>query len=79
MKYNGEPNVFSALAYTSVHILMNAILGAKSTDSHAIRAALAGTKDFDTVLGRFSFDDAGDAVYNPIMLIVRNGEFEVFE
>ena len=51
MKYNGEPNVFSALAYTSVHILMNAILGAESTDSHAIREALASTKDFDTVLG----------------------------
>ncbi|MDE0297431.1 MAG: ABC transporter substrate-binding protein [Candidatus Poribacteria bacterium] len=78
-KYNGEPNVFSALAYTSVHILMNAILRAKSTDSHAIRNTLAGTKDFDAVLGRFSFDDAGDAVYNPVMLIVRNEEFEVLE
>ncbi|MDE0044066.1 MAG: hypothetical protein OXT74_18630 [Candidatus Poribacteria bacterium] len=46
---------------------------------NAIREALAGTRDFDTVLGRFSFDDAGDAVYNPVMLIVRDGKFEVFE
>lgn len=78
-KYNGEPNVFSALAYTSVHLLANAISKAESTDSGAIRDALAGTRDFDTVLGEFSFDDAGDAAYNPIMLIVRDGEFEVFE
>ena len=78
-KYNGEPNVFSALAHTSVHILMNAISNAQSADSHAIREVLASTKDFDTVLGRFSFDDAGDAAYDSVMLIVRNGEFEVFE
>ena len=78
-KYNGELNVFSALAYTSVYILMNAISNAQSADSHAIREVLASTKDFDTVLGRFSFDDAGDAAYDPVMLIVRNGEFEVFE
>ena len=77
-KYNADPNVFSALAYTSVHILANAILSAPSTDSHAIRDALANTKDFDTVLGEFSFDDAGDAAYDPVMLIVWNGQFEVF-
>ncbi len=78
-KYDGDPNVFSALAYTSVYVIMNAILNSQSTDSHAIRDALAGTKDFDTVLGTFSFDDVGDAVYNPVMLIVRDREFEVFE
>ena len=50
-KYDGEPNVFSALAYTSVHLLANAISKAESTDSHAIREALASTTDFDTVLG----------------------------
>ena len=78
-KYNADPNVFSALAYTSVHILANAIVNAGSTDSYASRNALASTRDFDTVLGKFSFDDAGDAVYNPVMLIVQNGEFKVFE
>ena len=57
----------------------DAIFKAESTDSHAIREALASTRDFDTVLGKFSFDGAGDAVYNPIMLIVQDGEFKVFE
>ena len=34
---------------------------------------------FDTILGRFSFDLNGDAVYDPIVLVVRDGEFEAFE
>ncbi len=38
-----------------------------------------GGTDLDTILGEFSFDGNGDAVYDPIVLIVRNGEFEVFE
>ena len=50
-KYDLEPSLFSALAYTSVQLLVNAISTAESTDSDAIRAALAATSDFDTVLG----------------------------
>ena len=77
--YNGEPDTFSALAYTSVYLLLHAITTADSTESHAIRDALAQTKDVETLLGSFSFDEVGDAVYDPHVLIVRDGEFEVFE
>ena len=77
-KYDLEPSLFSALAYTSVQLLVNAISTAESTDSDAIRAALAATSDFDTVLGGFSFDAVGDAVYNPIILVVRDGAFQPF-
>ena len=58
--YDSEPSVFSALAFTSVQLLVNAISTAESTDSDAIRAALASTSGFDTVLGGFSFDAVGD-------------------
>ena len=77
-KYHLEPSLFSALAYTSVQLLVNAISTAESTDSDAIRAALAATKDFDTVLGGFSFDAVGDAVYDPVILVVRDGAFQPF-
>lgn len=77
--YETDPDLFSALAYTSVYLLANAISNAGSVDSDAIRAALADTKEFDSVLGRFSFDSVGDPVYDPVMLIVRNGSFEAFE
>ena len=77
-KYDLEPSLFSALAYTSVQLLVNAISTAESTDSGAIREALAGTSGFDTVLGSFSFDAVGDAVYDPITLIARDGAFHPF-
>lgn len=76
--YDSEPSVFSALAYTSVQLLVNAISTAESTDSAAIREALAATSDFDTVLGNFTFDAVGDAVYDPIILIARDGAFQPF-
>ena len=78
-KYESDPNLFSALAYTSVHLLTNAISNAGSIEPDAVRDALAETEDFDTVLGNFSFDAVGDPVYDPVMLIVRDGGLEPFE
>ena len=78
-KYESDPNLFSALAYTSVYLLSHAISNAGSIESDAVRDALAETEDFDTVLGSFSFDAVGDPVYDPIMLIVQNGVLETFE
>lgn len=77
--YNSEPNPWTAQSYAAVHIVAEAISKTQSTDPSAIRDALAGIRDFDTVLGKFSFDDVGDAVYDPIVLIVENGEFKIFE
>lgn len=77
-EYDAEPSVYSALAYTSVQLLVNAISTAGSTDAAAIREALAATSDFDTVLGNFSFDAVGDAMYDPIVLIARDGAFQPF-
>ena len=78
-EYDTEPNPWAALSYASLHILADAIADAGSTDANAIKDALADTRDVDTILGRFSFNDDGDAVYSPTVLIVRDGAFEVFE
>lgn len=77
--YGVEPDVWAAQAYASVHILAAAIADAQSTDPTAIRDALANITGLDTILGKFSFNAVGDAVYDPIVLIVKNGEFQVFE
>ncbi len=74
-----EPNAFAASSYASVYILAEAIQNAESTDSIAIRDALANIRDFDTVLGKFSFDANGDAIYDPKVLIVKDGMLQVFE
>ena len=78
-KYGAEPGRYAAVAYATVHILAEAIAGARSFDSRAIRDALAQIENLDTVLGAFSFDANGDAVYDPAVLIVKDGKFEVFD
>lgn len=77
--YGTEPNAWAAQSYAALYILAAAIADAQSTDSNAIRDALANTMNFDTILGQFSFDAVGDAVYNPQILIFKNGEFKAFE
>ena len=71
--------MFAAQSYAAVYILAEGIGNAKSMDSSAIRSALANIRELDTVLGQFSFDPNGDGIYNPIVLVVVNGKFEVFE
>ena len=78
-KYGMEPNIWAAQCYAAVNILTKGIADAQSTDAKAIAAALANVRDFDTILGKFSFNAVGDAVYDPIVLIVKDGKFEVFE
>ena len=77
--YNSEPNNYVARAYATVHILAAAITQAQSTDSTAIRDALANIRDLDTIFGKFSFNANGDAIYEPIILIVKDGELKRFE
>ena len=78
-KYGMEPSNYAARSYAAFHILAEAIANAQSTDSTAIRDALANITNFDTVFGKFSFDTVGDAVYDPKILIVENGQLEIFE
>ena len=78
-KYGIEPEPWAAQSYATLYILMKAIANAQSADAMAVRDALANIMDFDTILGQFSFNADGDAVYPPIVLIVENGEFKAFE
>ena len=78
-KYGAEPNPWAAQSYAALYILAEAIANAQSTDATAIRDELANIEKFDTVLGEFSFNALGDAVYDLMILIVQNGNFETFE
>ena len=77
--YGTDPNAWAAQSYATLHILTEAMVRAKSTDSTAVRDALAGITDFPTVLGQFSFDHNGDGDYNPKVLIAKDGNFDIFE
>ena len=78
-KYGIEADSWAAQAYATLHIIANAIANAQSTDSAGIRDALAQTMDFPTVLGNFSFDPHGEAIYDPVVLVVKDGQLQLFE
>ncbi len=65
------PEPWAAQAYATLYILNNAIEKAGSTDSAAIRNALAEISHFPTILGPFSFDPNGEAIYEDIEAIVQ--------
>ena len=77
-RYGREPSQWAALSYAAVHILAEAIANAETPDSAGIRDALASISDLDTILGQFSFNEVGDGAYDPTILIVKDGSFEVF-
>jgi branched-chain amino acid transport system substrate-binding protein len=69
------PDQFAAQAYTGVKLLAAAIVRAGSTSPRAIRDGLAGLRDVDTVLGRFSFARDREPVYAPVIQQVRGYGF----
>ena len=77
--YGIDPEPWAAQSYATLYILANAIKNAASIDADGIRDALAQTKDFPTILGNFSFDANGEAIYDPVVLIVKDGALVVFE
>ncbi len=78
-KYGIDPEPWAAQAYATLYILADAIESAESTDAAAIRDVLAQTQDFPTILGNFSFDPNGEAMYDPVVLIVKDGALQAFE
>ncbi|MDE0687742.1 MAG: ABC transporter substrate-binding protein [Candidatus Poribacteria bacterium] len=78
-KYGIEPEPWAAQSYATLYILAGAIANAQSAGSAAIRDALAQTMDFPTILGNFSFDPNGEAIYDPIVLMVKDGGLQLFE
>ena len=79
VEYGIEPDQWAAQSYATLYILAEAIANAQSTDAKAVRDALANITDLDTILGQFSFNADGDAVYDPNVLVVENGELAIFE
>ena len=81
-KYGIQPEPWAAQSYTTLYVLTNAIKIAQSTDATLIRNALAETTDYPTILGmlgKFSFNPDGDALYDQIIMIVKDGKLQPFE
>jgi branched-chain amino acid transport system substrate-binding protein len=77
-KYGVVPDAGAATAYDAARLLFDAFKRANSTDSRAVRDALAATKDFPGVTGTITIDAQRNAqvpVY--ILRIDKNGRFSL--
>ena len=61
-KFGETPTAFAALAYDAMYMLAAAIEKAGTTDSAAVRDALAATADFAGVTGTFTLDETGTPI-----------------
>jgi len=78
-RYGQDPDLFAAQAYMGVHLLAAAIKKAGSDDPKAVRGALAAIRSYRGVLGSFSFDADRNPVHDGVTLIVKDGQYTVFE
>ena len=78
-KYGAEPDDMAALGYDSAMILAAAIKRAGTTESAALRDALAATKDHPGVTGRITLDDKRNATKPAVILGVGQGGFHFVE
>jgi len=72
-KYGVDPDAGAATAYDAARILFDAFRRAKSTDSAAVRNALAQTKDFRGVTGKITLDANRNAQVPVYMLRIEKG------
>jgi branched-chain amino acid transport system substrate-binding protein len=78
-RYETDPDLFAAQAYTGVYLVGTAIRNAGTArDRRAVRDSLARLKDVDTPLGKFSFNEAREPSYAPSIEVVRGGRLEPF-
>jgi branched-chain amino acid transport system substrate-binding protein len=77
-RYGKKPDQFAAQAYDGLFLMAEGLRKAGKADRAALRDALAGIRNFQGVLGTFSFDEERDIVMEPAVLIIRNGKFQLF-
>lgn len=71
-----EPEGYAAYGYESAKVVLAAIERAKIKDRPGILASIGETKDYDGVLGKWSFDENGDTTLKTMSgSEVKNGAF----
>ncbi|MES2996112.1 MAG: ABC transporter substrate-binding protein [Verrucomicrobiota bacterium] len=76
-RFDGKtPDAMAVLGYDSAKVLADAIKRAGSTDSTAIRDAIAATKDFPGASGKFSLNENRDAVKALVFIKIEDGKFK---
>jgi branched-chain amino acid transport system substrate-binding protein len=75
-KFNAEPEAYAVYGYEAGRVALEAIRRAGVKDREAITAAARGLKDFDGVLGKWSFDENGDTSLKVMVVeTIKDGKF----
>lgn len=77
-KYGKLPGTYEAYGYDALLILAEAIEKG-GADREAIKNYLTGLKGFKGVTGITSFDENGDCIKEPLKLIVKDGQFQIYQ
>jgi len=78
-EYENPPNHLAAQAYTAMWSLAAALRHADSIDRADVRDALAAIEFLESPLGLFSFTEDRNPDYPPVIQVVENGEFALFQ
>jgi branched-chain amino acid transport system substrate-binding protein len=65
-RYGIEPESYAAYGYEAAQVVLHGIRTAATADRKSIVQAVAAIRDFDGVLGRWSFDSEGDTTLKTI-------------
>jgi len=75
-KFNAEPEAYSSYAYEATKVVLHAIEKAGKKDRAAILKEAMAIKDFDGILGKWSFDNNGDTTLKVMSgSTVKEGQF----
>ena len=75
-KYNAEPEAYAVYSFEATRVVLDAIKRAGKKDRESIRQAVANTRDFDGVLGKWSFDENGDTSLKVMVVeTIKDGQF----
>jgi branched-chain amino acid transport system substrate-binding protein len=76
-QFQGEPDPYAAYGYEAMNVAIAGIEKAGRKDRAAIRDAIFATRDYDGVLGRWSFTDTGDTTATTMSVReVKNGKWD---
>ncbi len=75
-KYNAEPEAYAVYGYEAARVVLEGLKRAGKKDRAAITEAITNLRDFDGVLGKWSFDQNGDTSLK-VMAVeeIKDGKF----
>ena len=77
-KASRDRSAHAVYGYEAARVVFNAIAKTGTKDREALRAAVLATRDFDSPLGRWSFDEHGVTTLKTTAIYgVRSGKFEL--